>query len=60
MTANYYLMSGSGLPWLHASDPFSEGLDIDGLLTLAALALLAIQITAFRADRRALEQAAAA
>lgn len=51
MTANYYLMSGFGIPWLHASDAFSEGLDIDGLLTIVALALLAMQVYVVRASR---------
>ena len=53
MTLNYYLMSGFGIPWLHASDAFSEGLDIDGMLTIVALALLAIQIWARRSTRDA-------
>jgi len=49
MTANYYLMAGNTLPWVNPGNPFNEGLDIDGLLTLVALALLAIQFVAMRA-----------
>jgi hypothetical protein len=42
MTANYYLMAGQTLPGLNPSNPFNEGLSIDGLLTLIAVGLLLI------------------
>jgi thiosulfate dehydrogenase [quinone] large subunit len=48
MTANYYLLSGNTWPWLNSADPFDEGLSIDGLMTLIALALIPIQIAAMR------------
>jgi hypothetical protein len=48
MTANYYLMSGNRFPWLNTGAPFDEGLDIDGLLTLVSLSLLAIHLLALR------------
>lgn len=38
-------------PWLNTADPFVEGLDIDGLLTLIALALPAVQLIAGRSRR---------
>lgn len=56
MTANYYLMAGNAWPWLKTADPFDEGLSIDGLLTLIALALLAVQLHAWR-SRRSLDGA---
>ncbi len=40
MTANYYVMSGNALPDLNQGAPFNEGLNLDGLLTLVAMALL--------------------
>jgi thiosulfate dehydrogenase [quinone] large subunit len=40
MTANYYVMAGQTLPGLDPSNPFNEGLSIDGLLTLIAVGLL--------------------
>jgi hypothetical protein len=43
MTANYYFMDGNRLPWLNSGAPFDEGLSIDGLLTLVALALVAVE-----------------
>jgi thiosulfate dehydrogenase [quinone] large subunit len=49
MTANYYLLAGNTLPGLNPGDPFDEGLSIDGLLTLIALAMIPIQIMAMRA-----------
>lgn len=57
MTANYYLMAGNTWPWLNTADPFNEGLSIDGLLTLIALALLMVQINAWRSRRLASGQA---
>jgi hypothetical protein len=50
MTANYYLLAGNRFPWLNTAAPFDEGLSIDGLMTLVALALLAIQALATRAS----------
>jgi thiosulfate dehydrogenase [quinone] large subunit len=52
MTANYYLLAGNGLPWLNPGAPFAEGLDIDGLLTLVALALLGLQLAVLRTEVR--------
>jgi thiosulfate dehydrogenase [quinone] large subunit len=49
MTANYYLMDGNKLPWLNTGAPFDEGLGLDGLLTLVALALVAVEVLAVRA-----------
>lgn len=48
MAANYYLMSGARFPWLNTGAPFDEGLSIDGLMTLIALALLTVQLLAIR------------
>jgi hypothetical protein len=48
MTANYYLLAGNTWPWLDPANPFNEGLSIDGLMTLIALALIPIQIAAMR------------
>lgn len=44
MTANYYFLMGKGAPGLNTGDPFDEGLSIDGLLTLIALALFVLHI----------------
>jgi thiosulfate dehydrogenase [quinone] large subunit len=49
MTVNYYFMAGNSFPWLRPSAPFDEGLELDGLLTLVAVALLGIQLLAMRA-----------
>ncbi len=49
MTGNYYLLAGKTLPWLDPGDPFDEGLSMDGLLTLIALALIPAQIAPMRA-----------
>jgi hypothetical protein len=49
MTANYYLMDGNQFPWLNTGAPFDEGLNIDGLLTLVSVAMLAVQLLAIRA-----------
>lgn len=51
MTANYYWLAGNRWPWFNTAEPFNEGLSIDGLLTLIALALLAVQVNAWRARR---------
>jgi hypothetical protein len=51
MTANYYLMAGNTLPGLNPSAPFTEGLSIDGLLTLVALALLIVHGASMRGSR---------
>ncbi len=63
MTANYYLMAGNTLPGLNPAAPFNEGLSLDGLLTLAALALLLVHGVAMRAapsdEDRLLDRAAA-
>jgi len=45
MTANYYVMSGATLPGFDPSNPFNEGLSIDGLLMFIALGLLAVHMT---------------
>jgi thiosulfate dehydrogenase [quinone] large subunit len=45
MTANYFLMAGQTLPGLDLSNPFNEGLSIDGLLTLIAVGLLLVHAT---------------
>jgi thiosulfate dehydrogenase [quinone] large subunit len=42
MTANYYVMAGQTLPGLNPSNPFNEGLSIDGLFTLIAVGLLLV------------------
>lgn len=47
MTLNYYFLAGFNVPWLMTDAPFNEGLSIDGLLTLIALALLAIHLLAW-------------
>jgi thiosulfate dehydrogenase (quinone) large subunit len=55
MTTNYYFMAGNRLPWLKTGAPFDEGIDIDGLMTLVALALCAVHLFAFRGGDRASE-----
>ena len=53
MTANYYLMAGKTVPWLQPSDPYDEGLSLDGLLTLITAGLLAVHTLAlYRAPQR--------
>ena len=49
MTANYYLMNGETVPGLNPSGAYAEGLSIDGLVTLLALALFAVHLLALRA-----------
>ena len=44
LTANYYLMSGDTVPGLEPGKAFQEGLSIDGLATLLALALIAVHL----------------
>lgn len=51
MTVNYWFMSGNTLPWLNAGNPFNEGIDIDGLLTLVSAALLITHLRLIRATR---------
>lgn len=51
MTVNYWFMAGNTLPWLNAGNPFNEGIDIDGLLTLVSVALLVTQVSAMRISR---------
>jgi thiosulfate dehydrogenase [quinone] large subunit len=51
MTANYYLMSGETLPLVDPSNPFNEGLSIDGLLTLVAVGLLFVHLLPLRRRR---------
>lgn len=48
LTANYYLMSGDTVPGLEPSKAFQEGLSIDALATLLALALVAVHLLALR------------
>jgi hypothetical protein len=45
LTANYYLMGGNTVPGLDPGKAFQEGIDIDGLATLLALALVAAHVT---------------
>lgn len=49
LTANYYLMAGNTVPGLNPGAPYQEGLSIDGLATLLALALVAVHLLALRA-----------
>ncbi len=51
MTANYYLMTGGGFPWVNTGAPFDEGISIDGLLTLMAIGLIGIEVFAIRSAR---------
>jgi uncharacterized membrane protein YphA (DoxX/SURF4 family) len=46
LTANYYIQGGDTLPGLNPGNPYSEGLTIDGLLTLVALALVVAHVIA--------------
>jgi hypothetical protein len=48
LTANYYLMAGNTVPGLNPGAPYKEGLSIDGLATLLALALVAVHLLALR------------
>lgn len=52
MTANYYLMAGNTVPGLEPNMPYKEGLSIDGVATLLALALLVVHLLALRARPR--------
>jgi len=52
LTANYYIQGGDTLPGLNPGNPYSEGLTIDGLLTLVALALVAAHVLAQGAPSR--------
>lgn len=56
MSANYSFLAGNKLPWLNNGAPFDEGLSIDGLLTLVALALAAVEVLAMRAPVAASRQ----
>lgn len=47
MTANYYVLMGKTVPWLNTAAPFDEGLSLDGLLTLIALALVILYLLAW-------------
>lgn len=49
LTANYYLMAGDTVPGLAPSKAFQEGLSIDAVATLLALALIAVHLLALRA-----------
>lgn len=49
LSANYYLMSGDTVPGLAPSKAFQEGLSIDGLAMLLALALVVVHLLALRA-----------
>jgi hypothetical protein len=51
MTANYYLKDGNTLPGLDPGNPYNEGLTIDGLLTLVALALVVAHVMVLFARR---------
>jgi thiosulfate dehydrogenase [quinone] large subunit len=53
LSANYYIMSGFTLPGLDTGAPFQEGLDIDGLLALIALVLVAAHCVAASRGARA-------
>jgi uncharacterized membrane protein YphA (DoxX/SURF4 family) len=52
LTANYYIQGGDTLPGLNPGNPYSEGLTIDGLLTLVALALVVAHVLAQGAPTR--------
>jgi uncharacterized membrane protein YphA (DoxX/SURF4 family) len=52
MTANYYVQGGNTLPGLNPGNPYSEGLTVDGLLTLVALALVVAHVIAQGASVR--------
>lgn len=56
LTANYYLMAGNTVPWLEPSMPYKEGLSIDGVATLLALALVVVHLLALRAHRLVAQQ----
>ena len=49
MTTNYYLMAGNTVPGVNPGKAFQEGISIDGLATLLALALLVVHLLALRA-----------
>ena len=49
LTANYYLMAGETVPGVHPALAFQEGLSVDGLVTLLALALVTVHLLALRA-----------
>lgn len=48
LTANYYVMSGDTVPGLAPGKAFEEGLSIDGVATLLALALVMVHLLALR------------
>ena len=44
MELNYYLLAGQGWPWLMTSNPFVEGLSVDGLVMLISVVLIPIEL----------------
>lgn len=48
MELNYYLLAGQGWPWLMTSNPFVEGLSVDGLVMLISVALIPVELAAAR------------
>jgi hypothetical protein len=48
MELNYYLLAGQGWPWLMTSDPFVEGLGVDGLVMLISGLLIPVQLATAR------------
>jgi hypothetical protein len=48
MALNYYLLAGQEWPWLMTSDPFVEGLSIDGLVMLISVLLIPVQLVEAR------------
>lgn len=52
LTANYYLMAGDTVPGLAPGKAFQEGLSIDAVATLLALALIVEHLLAARARSR--------
>jgi hypothetical protein len=46
---NFFFMSGDPLPWINPANAFNEGVSIDMLVPLLALALLVANLRAVRA-----------
>lgn len=48
MPLNYFLMSGDPIPWINPANAFNEGVSIDVLMSLLAVALLVANLNALK------------
>ncbi len=52
MAVNFHLANGAPHPWLIPADGFDEGVDLDSLLPLLQLVLIAVSVGFLRSERR--------